>query len=98
MRATTAQVWREAKRGGSTMLDLPAHKELAALAYERAEAETEQELILLAADGEEHVAPAARWYHSCCPARAQSYAELRQGALSRAQSDLQPIAAAQTPI
>jgi hypothetical protein len=44
------------------MLDLATRKELAALAYERAERESEQDPIFLADDGEEHFAPTRRWY------------------------------------
>ena len=46
------------------MLDLATRKELAALVYARAEGETEGEenLTLLADDGDDHFAPARRWY------------------------------------
>ena len=48
------------------MLDLATRKELAALVYARAEAETksEENLTLLADDGDEHFAPTRRWYDS----------------------------------
>ena len=55
-----------AKRWGSSMLDIATRKGLAALAYERAELETDSEEhpIFLADDGDSHFAPASRWYEA----------------------------------
>ena len=43
-------------------MDLATRKELAALAYERAETESDQCPIFVPDDGEEHFAPTRRWY------------------------------------
>jgi hypothetical protein len=44
------------------MLDLATRRELAALAYERAETEGEEDVVFLADDGEEHFGSTRRWY------------------------------------
>jgi hypothetical protein len=46
------------------MLDLATRKELAALVYEHAETEGEQDPVILTDDGEEHFGPARRWYEA----------------------------------
>jgi hypothetical protein len=51
------------------MLDMATRKELAALVYERAETEGEQDLILLPDDGEDHFGVTIPWYQALlrCP-------------------------------
>ena len=50
-------------------MDLATRKELAALVYEHAETEGEEEVVLLADDGEEHFGSTRRWYDALlvCP-------------------------------
>src|SRR5215472_9424826 len=52
----------EIRDGGYVMLDLATRKELAALAYERAETENEQDPIFMTDDGEANFASTRRWY------------------------------------
>ncbi|HEV2546403.1 MAG TPA: hypothetical protein VGU20_03640 [Stellaceae bacterium] len=51
------------------MLDLATRRELAALVYEHAETEGEQDVVFLADDHEEHFGLARRWYDALllCP-------------------------------
>jgi hypothetical protein len=51
------------------MLDLATRKELAALMYEHAEREGEEDVVLLADDGEGHFGSTRRWYDALllCP-------------------------------
>ena len=56
--------------GGLTMLDLATRRELAALAYERAETESEQDVAFLADDGEEHFGSTRSWYDALLLCRA----------------------------
>ena len=46
------------------MLDMATRKELAALAYERAETDDEQDPILLPDDGEDHFGATIPWYQA----------------------------------
>ena len=43
-------------------MDLATRKELAALVYEHAETEGEEDVVFLADDGEEHFGLTRRWY------------------------------------
>jgi hypothetical protein len=51
------------------MLDLATRKELAALVYEHAEMEEEEQFVFLGDNGEEHLGSARRWYDALllCP-------------------------------
>jgi len=57
------------KSRGSSMLDMATRKELAALAYERAEQDTEngRAVILLADEGTERVGSKRKWYDALLP-------------------------------
>ena len=44
------------------MLDPATRRELAAIVYERAETESEQDVAFLAGDGEEHLGSTRSWY------------------------------------
>jgi hypothetical protein len=46
------------------MLDMATRKELAALVYERAETEGEQDLIYLPDDGADHFGATIPWYQA----------------------------------
>jgi hypothetical protein len=46
------------------MLDMATRKELAALVYERAETEGEQDLIFLPDDGADHFGATIPWYQA----------------------------------
>ena len=50
-------------------MDLATRKELAALVYDHAETEGEEEFVFLADDGEEHFGATRRWYDALlvCP-------------------------------
>ena len=45
-------------------MDMATRKELAALVYERAETDGEQDLILLPDDGEDHFGATIPWYQA----------------------------------
>jgi len=55
------------------MLDMATRKELAALVYERAETDGEQDLIFLPDDGEDHFGATIPLYQALllCPGRAR---------------------------
>ena len=50
-------------------MDLATRKELAALVYQHAETDGEEDVVFLADDGEEHFGSTRRWYDalSLCP-------------------------------
>jgi hypothetical protein len=49
------------------MLDLATRKELAALVYEHAETDGEEDVVFLADEGEEHFGSTRRWYDALLP-------------------------------
>jgi hypothetical protein len=59
-----AYTFAQGKSWGSSMLDMATRKELAALVYERAETEGDQDRIFLPDDGEDYFGATIPWYQA----------------------------------